>query len=541
MATELGELYYKLKLDDGEFKKGLDENNGAMGKLAKGGELMAAGIAVAGAATVAFGVSSVKAYMESEDVQAQLTSALQSTHNAAGLYISDLNDQAKALQNVTKFSDEQIGASQALLLTFTDIHGAIFQQATPAILDMATAMHEDLQSATVQVGKALNDPINGMTALRRVGVTFNDTQKQTIAHLQETGDKAGAQAIILQELQKEFGGSAQAAGKTFGGQMDILKNKFNDAQETIGKTIITALTPFLTKLADITASKSFQAGLQEVINVMIRFFQIIGQAIGVLVSMATWLEHHKVILAAVAGVVGTLLVAAFVSWAIAAGTAAIATLAATWPILLLGAAVGAVAYLIVGHWETIKHAFGAVVDFIRDHWQLIITILLGPLGYILAQVISHFSAIRNFIGGVISSIVGFFSGLGSSIGGVIGGVVGAIEGPFKTAFNAIAGFWNSTVGKLSFKAPSWVPGIGGKGFEMPRLPILDTGGIVTGPTLAMLAANSKPEMIIPLDKMKNMGNTFTGNIYLGDASAVREFFDKLNRNTYLESIGVTPQ
>lgn len=215
------------------------------GKILDVAKLAAEGLAVAGAAATAFGVASVKAFSESQDVQAQLQAAFKSTSDASGLSIEALNNQAKALQNVTKYSDEQVNTSQALLMTFTDIRGAVFEQATPAILDLATAMHEDLQSATVQVGKALNDPILGILALHRVGVQFSDTQKQQIQNFVDTNQKAKAQGIILAELNKEFGGSAVAAGSTFSGSLDRLKNKLNDVQEVIGEAIVKQLQPFI--------------------------------------------------------------------------------------------------------------------------------------------------------------------------------------------------------------------------------------------------------------------------------------------------------
>ncbi len=229
----------------------------------------------AGAAAAGFGVLSVKAYQETQDVQAQLNAALTSTHHAAGLFINDLNDQASALQRVTKFSDEQVNASQAMLLTFTNIHGEIFQKTTPVILDLATAMHEDLQSATIQVGKAMNDPITGITALHRIGVTFSDTQKQQIQGFMDTNQLAKAQGVILAELTKEFGGSAVAAGKTFGGQLAILKNQLNEVEESVGKVIINSLTPFAIKAIKAVESVDWTRVINKTIDTIKYFVTIL--------------------------------------------------------------------------------------------------------------------------------------------------------------------------------------------------------------------------------------------------------------------------
>jgi phage-related protein len=90
----------------------------------------------------------------------------------------------------------------------------------------------------------------------------------------------------------------------------------------------------------------------------------------------------------------------------------------------------------------------------------------------------------------------------------------------KTIFNGIAKLWNNTFGKLSFKVPSWVPGIGGNGFDIPDIPMLAAGGIVTGPTLAMIG-EAGPEAVIPLDRMGSMGgNNVTINVQGADPNAV---------------------
>ena len=76
---------------------------------------------------------------------------------------------------------------------------------------------------------------------------------------------------------------------------------------------------------------------------------------------------------------------------------------------------------------------------------------------------------------------------------------------YRSIFNAIAKLWNSTIGKLSFKFPDWVPVFGGKGFSVPNIPMLAEGGIVTSPTLAMIGEKG-PEAVIPLGRGGGMGN-----------------------------------
>jgi hypothetical protein len=108
---------------------------------------------------------------------------------------------------------------------------------------------------------------------------------------------------------------------------------------------------------------------------------------------------------------------------------------------------------------------------------------------------------------------------------------------FKTVFNGIATIWNNTIGKFSFTVPSWVPGIGGKGFSMPDIPMLAAGGIVTGPTLAMIG-EAGPEAVIPLDRMGQMGGggtTVNINVNGGDPNAVVQAL-----RTYMRQNGSVP-
>jgi hypothetical protein len=77
-------------------------------------------------------------------------------------------------------------------------------------------------------------------------------------------------------------------------------------------------------------------------------------------------------------------------------------------------------------------------------------------------------------------------------------------GVAKTIFNGIATIWNNTFGKLSFNIPSWIPGIGGKGFDVPNIPMMADGGIVTSPTLALIG-ESGPEAVVPLGSGGGMG------------------------------------
>ena len=166
-----------------------------------------------------------------DKAMAQLEATIKSTGGAAGKTASELAGTAAELQKITTFGDETIIGAQSLIATFKNIKGDNFDRTTVAVLDLAVSMGTDLKSAAIQVGKALNDPKTQMSALSRSGITFTETQKEMVKAMQETGNLAGAQAIILAELESQFEGSAEAARNTLGGALQGLSNSFNDLFE----------------------------------------------------------------------------------------------------------------------------------------------------------------------------------------------------------------------------------------------------------------------------------------------------------------------
>lgn len=179
--------------------------------------------------------------MDSQEAMAQTEAVLKSTHDASGMTAQSVADLATQFSHLTLFSDDTIQSAENMLLTFTNIGKDVFPQATKTVLDMSQALGQDTKSSAIQLGKALNDPITGITALQRVGVTFTDSQKNLIKSLVDSGNVAGAQKIILQELQREFGNSAEAAGKTFPGQLQILSQSFDDIKQKIGDAVLPIL------------------------------------------------------------------------------------------------------------------------------------------------------------------------------------------------------------------------------------------------------------------------------------------------------------
>src|SRR6266700_621476 len=251
----VGDTEAKQKL--GKVSESVDKTAGGFKSMLGNALSFAGGLGVFDLASTALGYLKDQfsgVFQESMDAQAgmaQTVSVLKSTHDASGMTADAVADLAGKFSHLTKFSDDTVQAAENMLLTFTNIGHDVFPQATKTVLDMSQALGQDTKNSAIQLGKALNDPITGITALQRVGVTFDDSQKKLIKTYMAHNEIAKAQAVILKELQREFGGSAEAAGKTFGGQMTILNQRISDVKQSIGD----ALLPVVTKLTSFVSGQ----------------------------------------------------------------------------------------------------------------------------------------------------------------------------------------------------------------------------------------------------------------------------------------------
>lgn len=232
-------------------KGAADEFDGAMGKTQKAVGVMdkaiaGAAVALGGAFVVAL-KTGVESLMAHEKADAQTAAAIKSTGGAANVSAKQIGQMADALEKKTGIDDVAIKQGSNLLLTFTKIRneaGAgndIFNQTTSIMADVATAMGKDPTSAAMMLGKALNDPVKGVSALGRAGVQFTKEQKDQIKTLVESGRTMDAQKMILKELETQFGGSAEAAGKTFGGRLNILKARLEEVAESVAARLMPVL------------------------------------------------------------------------------------------------------------------------------------------------------------------------------------------------------------------------------------------------------------------------------------------------------------
>ncbi len=178
--------------------------------------------------------------IEAETQMAQTEARIKSTGGAAKVSKDDVRALAEGIQDLTGMDAEAVQGGQNLLLTFTKIRNEagkgndVFDQATKSMANMSVAFGMDMPSAALLLGKALNDPIKGVTALRRAGVDLNAQQRDQIKAFVEAGDVMSAQKIILKELETQVGGSAEAMGNTTQGKL----NKFARAWEDLTSSIV---------------------------------------------------------------------------------------------------------------------------------------------------------------------------------------------------------------------------------------------------------------------------------------------------------------
>jgi len=171
-------------------------------------------------------------------VQRILASQIQTTGMAAGFTAEQFANIATELQSISNYGDEDILKNVTIpLTTFKKISGQVFTDAQQAILDMATAMNMDLRSAAIMVGKALNDPVRGINAMTRAGVSFTEAERNMIQDMVETNRILDAQKTILSALEGQFGGAAQAGVNS----STQLKNAWGDFLEEIGKNTLPVL------------------------------------------------------------------------------------------------------------------------------------------------------------------------------------------------------------------------------------------------------------------------------------------------------------
>lgn len=447
----VGALRVTLGLDSAAFTSGLSGAQKTLRKFDRDMQKVAAGFKSVGQSLtvgltlpiVAFGAASMKAAQQSADAFAQVEAALKSMGGASGKTAEELQASAKSLQSMAAIDDDEILRNvTANLLTFGKVSGPVFDRAQVAIVDLATRMKMELQPATLLVGKALNDPIKGLTAMGRAGIQFTADQKATIKTLVATGQTAKAQAIILGELERQFGGSAKAAADA--NPYAKLRIAFGELSETIGAKLIPVFLPLINGLTGLL--QRFDG-----LSPAMQNFVIVGGAI------AAALGPVLIVIGALMSAVGT--IAAFM-----AGPAAAAFGAFLLPLLPIIAGVAALVAVFM--------LFRDQITPVLKEWGATVAEVLGPkIAPLIEAVKSAFAAFADAVaplfapGGKLTGAMDLFLNAMTRVVGVItsllGGAIDFITGIFNALGALLRGDWSAMWGHLGTAVLGLAKGIAG--------------------------------------------------------------------------------
>jgi len=487
--------------------------------LAKAGRKIGLGLAAVGIGAIAVGKDLVAAGEAASTSNARIDQIAESMGvfgDESKTATKRIKDLANEIARKTGIDQNQIKQAQATLLTFGEIAetagdvGSSFDRATQASIDLAAAGFGTTESNAVQLGKALNDPIKGLAALTKSGVTFTDEQKNLIASLVESGDTLEAQNMILEAIETQVGGTAEATANS----SDKMGVAFSQLKEKLGQqllpvfekvtnwvigTLVPALENAYNKIVPAfqNAWQSLSDTLGPIIQQMRDVLQPIFERIVQFLKENT--EVVKVFFAVLAG---------------AAVIAMIAALAAAFagllnPFTLVAVAIAGLAAGFKYAWEN-SETFRTIVTTVLDVLSTAFTAWWETLKWVFDNVIGGWDNIKaaltlvkdafvlqfDIISGVVTTVydvvmalvdavksaIDFVGDLGDVGGGIVGGAVGGIKK--------------------------------GAGFLGGLIPFAD-GGIVTGPTPALIG-EAGPEAVIPLNQLGSVtGANITINMPAG--------------------------
>lgn len=404
----------------------------------------------------------------------------------SGVAVSDLATQMSGAGVVLREIGLSFDQSAAMLATLGEA-GVDVGDVMPALSKSLATAAKDGRDASAVFAETFNAIKNSPSDVDAAGVA-----------LEVFGAKAGPRlAALIREGKLSFD-EMQAALANGDGIMAASADTQDFAEKltTLKNRVFLAIEPIAT-----------------------RVFNAIGDAVEQLApkieQLTQFMLKHGTQVKIAAGIIGGIALVALAAYTASMIAAAAATIAATWPILAIIAAIGLlVAGVIYAYnnfdWfktavDTAWQVIQQVIDFawnnvIKPIWAAIafyIENILIPYYKMLWEIVKFvfqavgayisfvwgniISPVFNFIKGGIETLIGVFGTIKDGVSTAFSGVFDIIYTPFKTAFNFIADAWNDTVGKLSFTIPGWVPILGGKSFDMPKIPKLHQGGIFQAP------------------------------------------------------------
>jgi hypothetical protein len=375
---------------------------------------------------------------------------------------------ARNIRGVTNASDSAIKKNEDFISSLSMATATADDELRPALAKLVTGtenleqaqnglkLAQDIAAGTGKDLATVSDALAKAYAGNDKGLKALDPRMKTL--LKDGLDVEGAMSV----LADTFGGDAAAAADTAEGRFKRLSIGLAETKESIGAALLPA------------------------IQAVLPFIERLG----------TWAQENTTTFLVVGGAIAGIATAILaVNFAMKAWTAATAAFTA------------------------VQAAFNAVMALNPIFLMVALFVAVGAALVVLQMKFNIFGKVFEAVGNTASTV---FNGIKTGFAAVVTAVSGYVNGlvaVYKGLFNGIASVWNNTIGKLSFKIPGWVPGIGGKGFDVPEIPMLAEGGIVNSPTLAMIG-EAGPEAVVPLNRAGSLSNNITINVNGGDPNAV---------------------
>jgi len=544
--------------------KGLNEAQGALKGFGKqvGKIALALGAAFSVKAIGNFAKESVLAAEAAATAQSRLEAVAAATGvfgDATSAVTDRLAEYAKQQEMNFAVDDKVIKGVQAQLLSFKQLSGSAdeaggaFDRATASAFDMAAAGFGSAESNALALGKALEDPIKGISALSRTGTVFTDQQKDQIRVLQESGDLIGAQELILGELESQYGGVAAATADA----SDKLKLSFDNIKETAGAallpvfaSLVEGLQPVLEVLGEQLAQAFTDLApvLEKVVGMLPMllgavlplipiigelagiFFEIIATILPVFVEL---LDELLPVFAELAPVIADVFMSALDALLPVFMTLIdllIPIITTLLPVVadLIKTLAPIVITLIEAFLPLVEAVLPVLIDlldFLMPIFEVVAemlaVLLVSSIGFLVEKFETFmaflgefstffadvFGGIKDFFGGIVNGMIGMFEGFANN---VIGGVNAIIR-----AFNRLKIDVPATAFSDAFTIGFNLPEL--SKISLPRVALAD-GGIVTGPMNALIG-EAGPEAVIPLDRMGSMGATYNITVNAGMGSS----------------------
>jgi hypothetical protein len=375
---------------------------------------------------------------------------------------------ARNIRGVTNASDSAIKKNEDFISSLSMATATADDELRPALAKLVTGtenleeaqtglrLAQDIAAGTGKDLATVTDALAKAYAGNDKGLKALDPRMKTL--LKDGIGVEGAMSV----LADTFGGDAAAAADTAAGRFKTLQIGLAETKESIGAALLPAITAILPYIE----------------------------------RLGTWAQENTTTFLIVGGAI------AGIATAVIAVNLAMKIWTAT-----------------TAAFTVVQAAFNAVMALNPIFLMVALFVAVGAALIVLQMKFNIFGKVFEGVGKIASTV---FDGIKTGFGVVVDAVTGYVKtlvGIYKGLFNGIASIWNSTVGKLSFKIPGWVPGLGGKGFDVPEIPMLAEGGIVNGPTLAMIG-EAGPEAVIPLNRAGALGNNITINVNGGDPNAV---------------------